>query len=208
MMITLQRPFVLASASPRRAELLSQIGLTFTVQPARTPEPPPAPGQDLLLWARAAALDKARAIAATLSEPALVLGADTVVAIEDEASAAPVLHGQSVRVLGKPTDDRDAAAMLRHLSGREHTVLSAFALIAHPEGVCEAEVVETGVRFRALSLREIEAYIATGEPRDKAGAYGIQGRGAVLVAGISGDYYTVVGLPLARVWERLQPWMV
>lgn len=207
-MIALRLPAILASASPRRAELLTQIGVTYTVQPTHVDEPPPQPGQDLLCWAKIAALDKAHATAATLTAPALVLGADTVVVVEDAHADAPLLHGNPVRVLGKPTDDADATDMLRRLSGREHVVISAFALLETPGAAVVTEAVETRVRFRVLTEDDIAAYVATGEPRDKAGAYGIQGYGAVLVEGIIGDYFTVVGLPLARLWERLQSWRV
>lgn len=203
----LLRPLVLASASPRRAELLRQIGLDFLISPAHTDESMPAPGEDLLEWARGAALEKARAAARQLSTPALVLGADTVVTLDSDAPGLPLLHGKPVRVLGKPLDDDDARVMLRGLSGREHAVISAFALLTHPETTWSVDAVETRVRFRQLTTVEIDRYLATGEPRDKAGAYGIQGRGAVLVDSIIGDYNTVVGLPLTRLWERLQPWM-
>lgn len=207
--VSLTRPLVLASASPRRAELLAQLGLPFQALPAHLPEPPPAVGEDVLAWARAAALAKARATAAMLpATPALVLGADTVVLLSTDTAAAPCLHGRPVRVLGKPRDDAEARAMLQALSGRAHTVVSAFALLCHPEGEAVTEAVETTVTFQALTARDIDEYIASGEPRDKAGAYGIQGRGAVLVAGISGDYYTVVGLPLARLWQILAPWRI
>jgi len=158
------------------------------------------------VWAQHAALAKARASAAQLPpDPALVLGADTVV-VAPYHGAGPSLHQQTVCVLGKPRDAGDACAMLRMLSGREHVVLSAFALVTHPAGHAHTEVVETRVRFRSLSAAEIAEYLATGEPLDKAGAYGIQGRGAVLVEEIVGDYYTVVGLPLTRLWQALAPY--
>ncbi|OPZ83175.1 MAG: Maf-like protein YhdE [bacterium ADurb.Bin429] len=206
MRILLRRPLILASSSPRRAELLRQIGLDFRILPAHVEEPPPTYGQEVTEWARQAALDKARAALPILDTPALVLGADTVVLAPTDDPALPRLHEVPVRVLGKPDDDADAHAMLRDLSGREHTVLSAFALITHPEGREIAEAVETRVRFRELTEGEIADYVATGEPRDKAGAYGIQGLGAVLVESITGDYNTVVGLPLSHLWQRIQPW--
>ncbi|HOF89178.1 MAG TPA: Maf family protein [Armatimonadota bacterium] len=202
----LRRPLVLASASPRRAELLRQIGLDFRRLPAHTAESPPAPGQEVLAWAQQAALDKARAALPALDAPALVLGADTVVLAPADDPALPRLHGGPVRVLGKPGDAADARAMLRALSGREHTVVSAFALVEYPEGREITDAVATRVRFRPLTDGEIGAYVATGEPLDKAGAYGIQGLGAVLVESITGDYSTVVGLPLTRLWQRLAPW--
>ncbi len=204
---TLTRPLILASASPRRAALLAQLGLDYTQQPAHGAEPPPRPGEDVPAWAQRAAADKARMTATRLpAGPALVLGADTVVVMPSELPAAPLLHGARVDVLGKPRDTDDARRMLQALSGRAHTVISAFALLAHPEGALITDVVETRVVFRTLSSADIDGYLATGEPLDKAGAYGIQGVGAVLVDRIDGDYYTVVGLPLARLWERLAPW--
>jgi septum formation protein len=203
----LTRPLVLASASPRRAALLAQLDLAFTVCAAHLDEPPPASGEEILVWARRAAADKARAAAAQLPpDPALVLGADTVVVLPGGDATSPRLHGQPACLLGKPRDVDDARAMLRALSGRAHTVVSAFALLAHPEGTVVSDVATTTVRFRLLDDDDIDAYLATGEPLDKAGAYGIQGRGAVLVDGIDGDYYTVVGLPLTRFWLALAGW--
>lgn len=207
--VSLSRPLILASASPRRAELLAQIGLACRVLPSHIDEPPPAPGEDVLAWVRRAALDKARATAALLPpEPALVLGADTIVVLPVTDARAPRLHGVPVRVLGKPRDVADAQAMLAALSERAHLVISAFALLEHSGGSAITEAVETRVTFRALTTAEIHAYVASREPLDKAGAYGIQGRGAVLVSHIDGDYFTVVGLPLARLWECLAPWRV
>jgi septum formation protein len=204
----LSRPLILASASPRRAELLTQIGLDFRVCPAHADEPPPSPGEDVVDWARQIAEAKARATAALLpADPVLVLGADTVVLITGgEDVAAPCYRGKPASVLGKPRDAADARAMLRRLSGRKHVVLSAFAVLAHPEDTLVTCAVATTVRFRHLDDAEIDAYIAMGEPLDKAGAYGIQGRGAVLIHDIDGDYYTVVGLPLAELWSTLAPW--
>ncbi len=206
--VTLSRSLVLASASPRRAALLAQIGLAARIIPAHIEEPPPAIGDDLHDWLCRTATAKARATAALLPPDAcLILGADTVVALSGKA-AGPCRQGQPVRLLGKPTDVDDARRMLRSLSGRTHDVLSAFAVLCHPEGTVISEVATTHVVFRSLAAEEIETYLATGEPLDKAGAYGIQGRGAVLVDRIEGDYYTVVGLPLARLWACLAPWRV
>ncbi len=205
--LQLRRPLLLASASPRRAALLGQIGLDFCCRPAHVYETPPSAGEELRDWAQRAALEKARAAAATLrAEPVLLLGADTVVLLPADGGEMPLLDGVPVRVLGKPCDSAAAAAMLRTLSGRRHAVLSAFALLAHPEGEAVTDAVVTEVQFRSLSEREIDEYVASGEPLDKAGASGIQGRGAVLVERISGDYATVVGLPLSRLWQALAPW--
>lgn len=205
---SLARPLILASASPRRVELLRQIGLPFRVLPGDYHEPPPAPAEEMAAYIGQASREKALAVAQTLPpDPILVLGADTLVlAPSGEDASAPRLHGEPVAVMGKPRDAGDAFRMLRALSGRAHTVISAFSVLRHPEGECTTDTVETRVVFRELTDREIRDYIATGEPLDKAGAYGIQGRGAVLVERIDGDYYTVVGLPLARLWEALAPW--
>ncbi|MHB9026687.1 MAG: Maf family protein [Armatimonadota bacterium] len=204
----LTRPLILASQSPRRAALLSQIGLSFQVLPADLAETPPGAGEDVREWAMRMAGAKAATAARLLpaDTPALVLGADTVVLVSTTDTRAPFLHGFPVQLLGKPRDAAEARQMLGMLSGLRHTVVSAFALRAHPEGTEVSEAVETLVRFRALAPEEIDAYVADGEPLDKAGSYGIQGKGAVLVDGIEGDYFTVVGLPLARVWVALAPW--
>ena len=170
---------ILASASPRRKEICEKLGLSFDVVPAAGEEPldPARPLADAVLDVAKA---KAREVSARYPGR-LVLGADTVVAAPDGT------------VLGKPRDPADAARMLSLLSGRAHTVYTGvtvrrgtFSRTAH-----EA----TQVRFRPLTQSEISAYIATGEPMDKAGAYGIQGRGCVLVEGIDGNYHNVVGLP-------------
>ena len=205
----LSLPLILASASPRRAALLAQMGLSFRTLVSGIEEPPPATGEEIMDWAQRAALEKARAAAALLTspEPALILGADTVVVLSEVSDAsAPLLHGCPARILGKPGTPDIARVMLAQLSGTSHIVVSAFALLTHPAGEAVTDVVETRVQFRHLSEEEVTWYISSGEPLDKAGAYGIQGLGAVLVEGITGDYYTVVGLPLARLWQRLQPW--
>lgn len=189
----LRQPLVLASASPRRAELLRQVGIAFEVRVSDVPEEADEPGADPAAVARTHARQKSLDVAAD-SPDRLVLGADTVV----------VLDG---RALGKPADAADARRMLRELSGRTHEVITAVALAVGAE--CGAEViaeehVTTRVVFRDLSEEQVEAYVACGEPMDKAGAYGIQGRGAVLVREIEGCYFNVVGLPLSRAWEMLE----
>lgn len=188
----LQRPLVLASASPRRAELLRQVGLSFEAQVSNVPEEGDGAGRDATEVAAEHARQKALVVARQCPER-LVLGADTVV----------VLDGA---VLGKPVDATAAQAMLRRLSGREHEVITAVTL-ALSDGRCARVLDEhaecTRVRFRALSPTEIECYVATGEPLDKAGGYGIQGRGALLVRAIEGCYFNVVGLPLSSIWEML-----
>ena len=178
--------WILASASPRRRAMLAGAGLRPAVQPADVDETPET-GEDPAEFAERMARDKAQSGARAAGRPAL--GADTVVTVDG-------------RILGKPVDDDDAAAMLRALAGRTHQVVSGWAL-CDPGGVRRAGRVVTEVRFRPLSDAEIAAYVATGEPLDKAGAYGIQGEGMRLVADYAGDYCTVVGLPLAAVLDAL-----
>ena len=173
---------VLASGSPRRRDLLNLIGISHDVRPANIDEamrPREAPRRHAERLAR----EKASAIA--VRDPDLiVIGADTVVVINR-------------KVLGKPADAADAARMLRMLSGREHTVVTAVAVSRGRK--LRSAVEEVRVKFRRLRDDEIEAYIATGEPMDKAGAYGIQGFGATIVERIEGDYFAVMGLPLGRL---------
>jgi septum formation protein len=173
---------VLASGSPRRRDLLNLIGISHDVRPANIDEtmrPREAPRRHAERLAR----EKASAIA--VRDPDLiVIGADTVVVINR-------------KVLGKPADAADAARMLGMLSGREHTVVTAVAVSRGRK--LRSAVEEVRVKFRRLREDEIEAYIATGEPMDKAGAYGIQGFGATIVERIEGDYFAVMGLPLGRL---------
>jgi septum formation protein len=176
------RPLVLASASPRRVALLRQVGATFAVADPGPDRPWPGRAEPRH-GVRALALHKARAVAQRRPD-ALVLGADTVV----------VLAGD---VLGKPGDAREAAELLRRLAGRWHEVWTGVALVAGREARTAAEC--TRVRFARLDRDDIERYVATGEPLDKAGAYAIQGRGGALVRAVEGCYFNVVGLPLARV---------
>jgi septum formation protein len=198
---------VLASASPRRRELLAQAGFTFEVRPAYIPEEPRA-GEDPIAYvvrlarekaeavyagsSRSATADPSAAVAAATSaqdDSLVVLGADTTV----------VLDGL---ILGKPEDAADAARMLRLLSGRTHRVITGVAVVTAARTEVSAEV--TAVKFLTLSEEEIAAYIATGEPMDKAGAYAIQGRAAKWIPRIEGDYFNVVGLPIALVSTLLE----
>ena len=183
---------VLASASPRRRELLALLGLPFTVDPDDGEEILPATTADPQALTLRLARQKALAVAGRHPR-ALVLGADTVVVLGE-------------RVLGKPADAAEAGEMLRRLSGRRHCVVTGVALVdtrQAPTVVTEAAWV-TEVCVRALAEAEIAAYVATGEPLDKAGAYAIQGRGAVLIEGIRGDYSNVVGLPVGATADLLQ----
>ena len=185
---------VLASASPRRRELLAQAGFSFEVHPAHIPEDP-LPGEDPIAYVTRLAREKAQAVFAQLATNAeaasnlAVLGADTTVTL-DKA------------ILGKPEDDDDAARMLRLLSGRTHRVMTGIALVTAEAAQVAAEV--TAVRFLTLRDEEIAAYIATGEPMDKAGAYAIQGLAARWIPRIEGCYFNVVGLPIALVSTLLE----
>ncbi|MGE0809420.1 MAG: nucleoside triphosphate pyrophosphatase [Immundisolibacter sp.] len=179
-------PLVLASTSPRRRELLAQIGLTFEVIAVEVDERPLA-GELAADHVCRLALAKARAGAAQAPD-ACVIGADTVVVVEGD-------------ILGKPRDAAHAAAMLRRLSGCTHTVLSGVA--CQHGGAHGVRLSESRVSFRALSADEIAAYCATGEPLDKAGAYAIQGRAAAFIRHLEGSYSGVMGLPLYETAELL-----
>lgn len=181
---------VLASASPRRRELLAQAGFTFDVFTADIPELR-KPGEDPIRFVTRLAREKAEAVAGRNNVPpdTIVLGADTIVLVDDE-------------VLGKPQNAFDAMRMLRLLSGRTHQVITGVCLVKGRERQRAAEV--TFVRFTTLSDEEIEEYIATGEPMDKAGAYAIQGRASRWVPRIHGCYFNVVGLPLALVSSMIE----
>jgi len=181
-------PIILASGSPRRRELLSDLGLKFTVQPSAAEEPPPDPGEKpleyVLRMAEMKTLDVARN-----HEGRTVLGADTIVVLQD-------------RIMGKPTGKLDALEMLTALSGQTHQVVTGFCLVL-PDGSRLSRAVSTDVDMRVSTETELMGYIETGEPMDKAGAYAIQGIGTFLVTGIRGSYTNVVGLPLSRVLDAL-----
>ena len=179
-------PVVLASSSPRRRELLALIGISHVVMPADIDETP-YPGE--LPHAHAERLARGKASAISERERhAIVIGADTIVVVDGD-------------ILGKPRDEQDAATMLRRLSGRGHVVLTAVAVARG--GMVESGVESVDVRFRELSDDDIARYIATREPMDKAGAYGIQGYGATIVDRIDGDYFAVMGLALGRMVRLL-----
>jgi septum formation protein len=178
---------ILASASPRRSELLSNAGIPFTAEPAHIAEEPLS-GEQPLQYAQRLARDKARAIFARHSDN-VVLGADTIVVVDEH-------------LLEKPQDAADAVRMLRLLSGRAHQVITGVCLIAPGYDQTEAEITE--VRFSELSEREIAGYVETGEPMDKAGAYAIQGMASRWVERIDGCYFNVVGLPVPRLYRLLQ----
>ena len=176
---------VLASQSPRRRQLLSLIGIEHEVRPANIDETY-LTGEE----PRAHAVRLARGKAAAIAVPdAVTIGSDTIVVVDGD-------------VLGKPRDEDEAARMLSRLSGRSHTVITAVAVHWREAMVSDAE--EVGVTFRVLRERDIRGYIATGEPMDKAGAYGIQGYGATIVERVDGDYFSVMGLPLNRLVRLLE----
>ena len=178
-------PVILASSSPRRRELLTLIGLRHEVRPADVDE---TLLPDEIPWAYAERLARAKAEASAV-RGSVSIGSDTIVVIDGD-------------VLGKPKNESDAAAMLRRLSGRSHTVMTAIA-VAY-DGAVTSDVVKVGVSFRTLRDDEISDYIRTGEPMDKAGAYGIQGFGATIVDGVDGDYFAVMGLPVNRMVRLLE----
>jgi len=187
---------ILASASPRRAALLNQIRLPFRTHPSALGDDGEAQlaGETAEAYARRLALAKAREVAAALKQ-GLVIGADTVVTCDG-------------RLLGKPRDRDEAQAFLLSLAGRTHQVITGVAVVEAATGRAEVDAAVTGVTMRPFDAKEAARYVATGEPMDKAGAYGIQDRGALLVEGIQGDYFNVVGLPLALVAELLRRFAV
>ncbi|SFM40841.1 Maf family protein [Marinobacter zhejiangensis] len=179
---------VLASASPRRAELLGQLGVTFSVAPADIDETP-LNGESPRDYVIRMAEEKARVCFQRLGGGKTVIGSDTSVVLGD-------------RILGKPADPDDAREMLRALSGRSHQVMTAVAVVK--DGWADSTLVITDVHFRVLAADEVDAYVETGESLDKAGSYGIQGRGGVFVDRIEGSYSAVVGLPLTETAKLLQ----
>jgi septum formation protein len=187
---------VLASASPRRQELLKNAGINFVVKPANIPEVR-HPGEPPQIFAERMAREKARAVFVGEKDE-YVLGADTIV-IGGATGVSPV---NSDLVLGKPEGEQDAARMLRLLSGRKHHVITGVCLVAANFEDVRSET--TAVHFAAMSDAEIRDYIATGEPMDKAGAYAIQGAASRWISKIEGDYSNVVGLPVALVLRMLQ----
>lgn len=187
-MITIPK-FVLASASPRRAEILRTVGWPFEVLAANIDESRHA-GEDPPTYVKRVARLKAEAVV-SLSPAETVVGADTVVVVDGE-------------ILGKPRDEEAARGMLRKLQGRWHEVLTGVAVFNGQTGQPKVVYEVTEVRFAAMSEDEIDWYVSTGEPMDKAGAYAIQGLGARFVEGIKGEYSNVVGLPVRALYELLR----
>jgi septum formation protein len=177
---------VLASASPRRQELLKNAGIPFSVRPANLQEVR-RPNEDPRAFSERMAREKANAVHKSMPN-ACILAADTVVVVDDH-------------VLGKPNSAADAARMLRLLAGRPHQVMTGVCLVG--SGFEDVRSETTTVQFNPLTDDEIQNYISTGEPMDKAGAYGIQGLASRWISRIEGDYFNVVGLPVALVWRML-----
>lgn len=187
-------PIILASASPRRSEIMNQLGLDFQVIPSDISEVIPEFSFSPRDLVAELALHKASDVARKLKQ-GLVIGADTLVVLED-------------RVFGKPSDPDEAVEMLTALSGRTHSVYTGIAIIQASTGRTETGFCETKVKFKPLSPEEIQSYVNTKEPLDKAGAYGIQGKGGVLVEGIEGCYFNIVGLPISKLADMLQKFQV
>ena len=180
---------ILASASPRRKEILEMLGVeNMRIIPAVGEENAPAETEPSRIVC-ALALEKAREVAAKAEAGETVIAADTIVWHED-------------RLYGKPRSEAEAVSMLTSLSGNTHAVYTGVAVIRDGEELCQAE--ETKVRFRSISPEEIAAYVASGEPMDKAGAYGAQGRASVFVEGIEGDFFNVMGLPVCLLDSMLK----
>lgn len=203
----IMKKIILASASPRRRELLKQAGFSFEVMVSQTDEHITAETPEKMV--EELSRRKARAVASALSTDSLVIGADTIVAVDG-------------KILGKPADETDALHMLRELSGRTHQVYTGVTLLAAGQGNADREGDDhsdsaspyvctfaecTDVTMYPMTDEEILAYIATGEPMDKAGAYGIQGRAAIFIKEIRGDYNNVVGLPIARLYQEVREWL-
>jgi septum formation protein len=188
-MLTIEKQIlILASASPRRQELLREAGIAFEIHPAHIPEQR-LPGEAAIDYAKRLSREKALAVADRFAKR-FVLGADTIVVVDED-------------VLEKPLDHRDAARMLRLLSGRAHHVITGVSLVT-PAGTVDTRSCSTQVMFRKLKEQEIQVYVTSNEPMDKAGAYAIQGGAAGFADRMDGEYSNVVGLPLLLVAEMLQ----
>ena len=177
---------ILASQSPRRKELLAHLNMPFTVRVADIDEamdPAKPPAEEV------ARVSLAKALAIPREEADTVIAADTIVVLDD-------------KVLGKPVDKADARAMLSALSGRTHQVMTGVTVLKGSRSLTHTEITE--VYFRTLSQEEIDRYVESGEPMDKAGSYGIQGGASLFVEKLHGDYYNVMGLPVCRLWLMLE----
>ena len=187
-MFTAKLPLILASGSPRRREFLEQLGLKFSIQPAHideTPLPEEAPED----FARRMAVDKARTLSGSYPT-SCIIAADTVVALGDT-------------LFGKPADSAEALFFLQQLQGKTHRVITGIAVLHEEKAIQESEIEITEVTFDRFALPVLQAYVNSGDPLDKAGAYGIQGLGTFLVCSITGSYSNVVGLPLNQLLSLL-----
>jgi septum formation protein len=189
MTISISSPFILASASPRREELLRSVGLKFKILPAHVNEDY-INGETPRQHVRRLSQDKARTLAHKYPD-AWVLGADTIVVIDN-------------LILGKPKNKTQARQMLERLSGREHKVFTGFTLTRTAFSVAKTKVIQSTVKFKSINTEEMEWYISCDEPYDKAGGYAVQGKGAYFIKAIRGSYTNVIGLPLCEVLEELK----
>lgn len=183
------RKIILASGSPRRKQILEQVGLNFTVEVSDYEEKS-IPGVSPSEFVETLSLEKANVVAKNHND-AIIIGADTIVVLDNQ-------------ILGKPKTKQDAREMLKKLSGNTHSVFTGFTIIDTVNKRTITNHVETKIRFKNLSEEEIRAYIETGEPMDKAGAYGVQDKGALFVEHIEGDYSSVMGLPIVKIFEILK----
>lgn len=185
--------FVLASASPRRKELLEKMGLQFSIVVSEADESTVSRDIPVNLYVQELALLKASATAKTLlrNKKALIIAADTIVTLDGE-------------ILGKPDGKDGAKKMLSSLSGRTHEVYTGYCVMRISDGKTVCNSVKTEVKFKTLTEQKIRSYIESGEPMDKAGAYGIQGLGSMLIEKINGDYFNVVGLPVSALADTLE----
>lgn len=183
------RKIILASGSPRRKQILEQFGLNFTVEVSDYEEKS-IPGIAPSKFVETLSLEKAKAVAKNHND-AIIIGADTIVVLDNQ-------------ILGKPKTKENAREMLKKLSGNTHSVFTGFTIIDTVNKRTITNHVVTKIKFKNLSEEEISAYIKTGEPMDKAGAYGYQGRGALFVEYIEGDYFSVLGFPILKIFEILK----
>ncbi|RPI88177.1 MAG: septum formation protein Maf [Chloroflexi bacterium] len=190
------KPLILASNSPRRREMLALGGYQFKIAPADVDETP-IPGEAPRDYALRTAVGKAQAVASKVPEDSIILSADTIVVQDNLQTGKP-------EILGKPVDEADARRMLRQLRGRVHQVYTAVSVFRTTDGKMETDLCITDVPMRNYTDEEIEAYIATGDPMDKAGAYAIQHKGFHPVEDLDGCYSNVVGLPLCHVARTLR----
>jgi septum formation protein len=183
------KKIILASSSPRRKQILEQVGLKFTVEVSDYEENP-IPGMSPSKFVETLSLGKAKAVAKNHND-AIIIGADTAVFIDN-------------KILGKPKTKEEAREMLNKLSGETHSVFTGFTVIDTKNNKIITDHIETKIKFKNLSDEEIAGYIKTGEPMDKAGAYGVQDRGALFVEYIEGDYANITGLPIVKIFEILK----